>query len=94
MPIYEYKCRQCGGRFERLVLSSSPPPECPTCKRRDLEQLVSMCGVSSESTRQANLMAARKKVGALRKEKQIEEHKGLHEHFEDRPGVNSGGPKP
>ena len=53
-----------------------------------------MCGVSSETTRQANLMAARKKVGALRKEKQIEEHKGLHEHFEDRPEVNSGGPKP
>ena len=37
-------------------------------------------------------MAARKKVGALRKEKQIEEHKGLHEHFEDRPEVS--GPKP
>ncbi|MBZ5632038.1 MAG: zinc ribbon domain-containing protein [Acidobacteriia bacterium] len=29
MPIYEYECRQCGHRFEYLVLASSPAAECP-----------------------------------------------------------------
>lgn len=31
MPIYEYACRQCGHRFERLVSMSAPPPACPEC---------------------------------------------------------------
>jgi len=35
MPIYEFQCKACGVRFERLVRSSSdtPPAEsiCPDC---------------------------------------------------------------
>lgn len=82
MPIYEYQCRQCGHRFEYLVLKSTPAAECPSCHHQDLTQLISLCSMSSESTRQANLNAAQKKVGAVRKEKQHEDHKHLHEHFD------------
>jgi putative FmdB family regulatory protein len=50
MPIYEYECRACRHRFEQLIIHSTSP-ECPSCHARDLERLVSMFGVDSETTR-------------------------------------------
>jgi putative FmdB family regulatory protein len=82
MPIYEYECRQCGHRFEYLVLSSTPPAECPSCRNKELTQLISLCSMSSESTKQANLGVAQKKAAGARKEKQHEDHKHLHQHFD------------
>ncbi|MBX3345300.1 MAG: zinc ribbon domain-containing protein [Nitrospira sp.] len=43
MPIYEYRCRQCGTRTSRLVLSVSAPPQqtCAHCHSADLERLLS-----------------------------------------------------
>jgi putative FmdB family regulatory protein len=82
MPIYEYECRECGHQFEYLLLHSSPAAECPSCHKTDLEQLISNCVVSSESSRQANLSSARKKAAVGQKEKQHEEHKHLHEHYD------------
>jgi len=80
-----------------LVLHSSPPAECPDCRQKDLEQLVSLCAVSSETTRQANLSAAHQKPAGVRKEKLRQDHTyltgplygglSLHEHFEDRPNA-------
>jgi putative FmdB family regulatory protein len=87
MPVYEYECRQCGHRFEYLVLHSSPAAECPECRQKDLEQLLSLCAVSSDTTRQANLSAAHQKAAGVRKEKLRQDHTHLHEHFEDRPGA-------
>ena len=89
MPVFEYKCRQCGQQFEYLVLHSSPAPECPNCKKQDLEQLISLCAVSSEATRQANLSSARAKAAAVRNEKERQEHTDLHEHFEDHPAAGA-----
>lgn len=85
MPVFEYKCRKCGHQFEYLVLHSSPRPECPTCHEQDLEQLISLCSMSSEATKQANLGAAQAKAAAVRNERQRQEHANLHEHFEDHP---------
>jgi len=38
MPIYEYRCQDCGARFEKLVRNQSEQPElvCPECGRRHL----------------------------------------------------------
>jgi putative FmdB family regulatory protein len=83
MPIYEYECLQCGHRFEYLVLSSSPAAECPSCRKKDLKQLISLSAMSSEATRDANFNSARNKAAGGRKEKQSDEHKHLHQHFED-----------
>lgn len=43
MPIYEYRCRQCGKRTTRLILSisASPPQTCGHCHSSDLERLLS-----------------------------------------------------
>jgi len=82
MPIYEYECRRCGERFEYLVLKSSIEAKCPSCQNTDLQQLISLCAVSSESSREANLNAAHRKTAAVHKEKRHEEHKHLHQHFD------------
>ena len=79
MPIYEYECNGCGHRFEYLVLpSSSDAPECPSCKKKDLQRLISLCAVSSESTREAHLAKAKKKAESVRKDKAYEDHKAYH----------------
>ncbi len=43
VPVFEYRCRQCEKVFGTLVgmTKDSAPPECPDCKSRDLEKLVS-----------------------------------------------------
>lgn len=50
MPIYEYKCNQCGNRFEQLVFPSDDESEfeCPSCGKKDICRLVSAfsCGSS------------------------------------------------
>lgn len=41
MPIYEYKCDDCGTKFEKLMRASSDAPECPSCGQRHLTQELS-----------------------------------------------------
>lgn len=82
MPIYEYECLACGHRFEVLVLSNSPAPHCPSCQKEDLKQLISLCSMSSEATRQSSRSAAQRKAAHGYKERQHEEHKRLHDHFD------------
>ena len=37
MPIYEYKCEDCGTKFEKLV-RNGVAVECPGCGQRHLQQ--------------------------------------------------------
>ncbi len=43
MPIYEYKCDDCGSRFEKLIRRSSDASEleCPSCGQKRLTQELS-----------------------------------------------------
>ena len=43
MPIYEYRCRQCGKRTTRLILNANSVPQqsCPHCQSADMERLLS-----------------------------------------------------
>jgi putative FmdB family regulatory protein len=91
MPIYEFACRQCGHNFERLVLRTSPAAACPACGHGEPEQLISLCAVSSDSSKEANLSAAHRKAAAVRQDKHRASHQHLHEHFEDRNAATSAG---
>jgi putative FmdB family regulatory protein len=40
MPIYDYRCSDCGNHFELLVMSATTPV-CPICGSQHLEKQVS-----------------------------------------------------
>ncbi|MGB9722255.1 MAG: FmdB family zinc ribbon protein [bacterium] len=44
MPIYTYKCNNCGKVFDFLLLKSSEKPECPQCGSKNLEKQVTAPG--------------------------------------------------
>jgi putative FmdB family regulatory protein len=45
MPIYEYKCTECGQKKEVLQKLSDPPlRECPSCGKATLSKLISAAG--------------------------------------------------
>jgi len=42
MPIYEYRCDDCGHEFEKLQkISADPLRDCPECENAALKKLVS-----------------------------------------------------
>ncbi|MCM2971371.1 MULTISPECIES: FmdB family zinc ribbon protein [Larsenimonas] len=45
MPIYEYQCKACGQRLEKLQkISAEPLTQCPACDEQALTRLVSAAG--------------------------------------------------
>jgi putative FmdB family regulatory protein len=53
MPIYEYKCDDCGSRFEKLVRRTSDAPglECPSCGQKHLTQELSTFAAKVNSSK-------------------------------------------
>jgi putative FmdB family regulatory protein len=49
MPIFEYKCRDCGTTFEKIVFSSSDRIACKSCESERVDKLLSTFAVSSVS---------------------------------------------
>jgi putative FmdB family regulatory protein len=52
MPIYEYRCQECGEKFEKLVrsFSSVPDAKCPKCGGRRVEKALSLFGTKSSGS--------------------------------------------
>ena len=51
MPIYEYRCNECGHELETLQKISDPPlVECPECHRPALQKLVSAAAFHLKGT--------------------------------------------
>ncbi len=51
MPIYEYACKSCQGRFEQFVRSPAEEKDvaCPTCESRKIERLPSVFATHARS---------------------------------------------
>ena len=79
MPIFEYKCRGCGNEFELLVRKSDTPA-CPSCKGTELERLLSLPALKTETTRGNALKAARKRDKAQGTERTQEQLKYERSH--------------
>ncbi|MBS1271788.1 MAG: hypothetical protein MAGBODY4_00920 [Candidatus Marinimicrobia bacterium] len=41
MPMYEYRCRNCGATFDELVISAQEEVQCPECDEYTTEKLMS-----------------------------------------------------
>jgi putative FmdB family regulatory protein len=50
MPIYEYVCRDCGERFEKLVRSWGETVACPGCEAEAVDKQVSSFAFSGAAS--------------------------------------------
>ena len=60
MPIYEYVCKACNHQFEALVRGTKVPV-CEACGGSELEQLMSLPAIQSESTKSLAMRAAKRR---------------------------------
>jgi putative FmdB family regulatory protein len=51
MPIYEYRCNECGYKFEKLRMMSQAdaPITCPSCGHGEARRMVSACACFTKS---------------------------------------------
>ncbi len=54
MPIFEYKCRECGTKFEKIVAAANSEVLCTNCESTQVEQLLSVFAVAGSSRATAN----------------------------------------
>jgi putative FmdB family regulatory protein len=83
MPIYDFKCRQCGNEFEQVV-KEGQRPSCPSCGADDVERFFPFsAGVSTTRTRERARAVARARAQAVKKEKDLAHQEYLRKHIED-----------
>ncbi len=49
MPIFEYRCEDCGNKFE-AILFGEQKAECPKCHTQNLQKQLSTFAVSTKSS--------------------------------------------
>ena len=59
MPIYEYFCPNCNGRFQKLVRGFSDPADlaCPRCAGTEVQRAVSRVAVLKSEESRADALA-------------------------------------
>ncbi|MGA2267523.1 MAG: zinc ribbon domain-containing protein [Bryobacteraceae bacterium] len=59
MPIYEYRCEDCGTKFEKLVRRSAEGSEleCPSCGQKHLKQELSTFAAHANGGSKAEMPA-------------------------------------
>jgi putative FmdB family regulatory protein len=73
MPIYDFKCRECGHGFEELVRLNETV-DCPKCRAKNAERQFSpSAAVSTEKTRKRTSKTARRAANAINREKKAAE---------------------
>lgn len=52
MPLYEYKCNDCGFQFEELrnIADMNQPIKCPKCGLEDVKKQLSTFGVKGNTS--------------------------------------------
>jgi putative FmdB family regulatory protein len=55
MPIYEFECEECGGRFEELVAADAASAACPSCRSKRTRRLVSQVSPPGRQPRGAKV---------------------------------------
>ena len=66
MPIYEYRCEECGAEFEKRVarVADSDGVDCPTCGDKHVTRRLSTFAAITGSSRQSASMPACPSAGS------------------------------
>jgi putative FmdB family regulatory protein len=83
MPLFDFSCKACGHTFEVLV-RGEVKPKCESCGSEEVERLLSLPTVQSESTRNLAMQAAKKRDAAQGKDRMHEQLR--YEQTHDRHG--------
>ncbi len=54
MPIYEYRCKQCEGEFEKYVAGASTAVVCPSCASEQVMRKLSVFGLKTVGALQSS----------------------------------------
>jgi putative FmdB family regulatory protein len=79
VPLFDYKCGQCGEEFEALVRGGDAP-SCPRCGDQNVEKQISLFAVSSDQTRKASLKIAKRKAQQTARDKAIADAEEIRNH--------------
>lgn len=63
MPVYEFKCKECGVRFEDLVASETTSLACPECGSTHTERLLSTVSPAGRQPRGASVRSDESRRG-------------------------------
>ena len=55
MPIYEYKCKECGHVFDKLMKHKDPIPSCPASVETEGETVLETCKGETEKIGRAHV---------------------------------------
>lgn len=55
MPLFEYKCSDCGNLFEELVSGNETVAVCPKCKSEKVERQLSVFSASGSPGKSSSL---------------------------------------
>lgn len=91
MPLFDFRCRACGGRFESLVRPPSygdPPTACPSCGSQDLERLLATFAVSSAEKTRAAAAAKTKKAAEVGRQESAAELRDQEHHRREDHGID------
>jgi len=58
MPIYEFKCKKCNKKFEKIVAWNAVDIECPECQSRETEKLLSAFAVRNPGGKSSGVSPA------------------------------------
>jgi putative FmdB family regulatory protein len=86
MPIHDYQCKACSGRFELLLLPKEKA-QCPVCGSTKVERLFSGgASVSTEGSRARSAAVVRSRAGAVKKEQDHAHAEYMRNHIRDHGG--------
>ena len=83
MPIFEYRCADCGHEFEQLVLKATARVRCPSCDGTHLEKLLSLSRVKSDQTKQRASRDLRARNSKIRRDHDEAEVARIKAHDDD-----------
>jgi putative FmdB family regulatory protein len=82
VPLFDFRCRNCGNLFETLVRTGDSPV-CPSCASADLEKQLPTFALSTDERKAAAAKQSRQRQISKRKDAIIADEEYRQKHDKD-----------